>query len=235
MENQQLKDVFAGLSTPHIADAVVRLGINHRIAPPGIQSLIPGTQIAGRVIPVRHYGSVDVFLEAMESALAGDVLVIDNQGRMDEGCIGDLIALEARAYGVEGLIVWGCHRDTSELIEIRVPVFSFGSCPFGPLRVDQREVDAFTSAQFGNFEVEVGETVFADDDGVVFVPGINIENIISIAREIKTIERQQSQAIASGKTLHEQFRFKEYLEKRKLNPTYTFREYLRNVGGAIEE
>jgi 4-hydroxy-4-methyl-2-oxoglutarate aldolase len=33
----------------------------------------------------------------MEHAAPGDVLVIDNGGREDEGCIGDLAALEACA------------------------------------------------------------------------------------------------------------------------------------------
>jgi len=47
------------------------------------------SHIAGRVLPVRHYGSVDVFLEAMGMAQPGDILVIDKGGRMDEGCIGD--------------------------------------------------------------------------------------------------------------------------------------------------
>jgi regulator of RNase E activity RraA len=59
-----------------------------------------------------HYGSVDIFLEAMGTAKPGDILVIDNQGRMDEGCIGDLTTLEAQACGLAGIIVWGCHRDT---------------------------------------------------------------------------------------------------------------------------
>jgi 4-hydroxy-4-methyl-2-oxoglutarate aldolase len=106
LDNRRLNDEFAELSTPVIADAIVRLGIDPRMAPPGIQPLIPGTQIAGHVLPARHYGSVDVFFEALDSAQAGDVLGIDNQGRMDEGCIGDLTALEAQAFGVAGLNVW---------------------------------------------------------------------------------------------------------------------------------
>jgi 4-hydroxy-4-methyl-2-oxoglutarate aldolase len=93
MLNQELSDAFAKLSTPLIADACLRAGVSLRLAPPGIRPLSPLYRVAGRVLPARHSGSVDVFLEAMGTAEASDVLVIDNAGRLDEGCIGDLTAL----------------------------------------------------------------------------------------------------------------------------------------------
>jgi regulator of RNase E activity RraA len=72
---------FGGLSTPLVADACVRTGVPLRVAPPGIGVVIPGQRIAGRALPARHYGSVDVFLEAFSGAAHGDVLVVDNGGR----------------------------------------------------------------------------------------------------------------------------------------------------------
>ena len=88
---------FADLSTPLVADACIRTGVPLRVAPPGISAVIPRQRIAGRALPARHYGSVDVFLEALGSAGHGDVLVIDNGGRPDEACVGDLIVPTALA------------------------------------------------------------------------------------------------------------------------------------------
>ena len=83
-----------------------------RLGPAGLRPLQPGVHIAGRVCPARHAGSTDVFLEAIAAAARGDVLVIDNSGRLDEGCIGDLVAGEAHVAGLAGIVVWGAHRDT---------------------------------------------------------------------------------------------------------------------------
>lgn len=82
----------------------MRLGITPLIASQGIRPIISGYRIAGRILPVRHYGSVDVFLEAMDNGAEGDILVIDNDGRMDEGCIGDLVAFKAQTCGLAGII-----------------------------------------------------------------------------------------------------------------------------------
>jgi len=97
MNNQQISEKFSNLSTPLIADACLRLEIPLRLAPAGIHPIAIENHIAGRVLPARHYGSVDIFLETMGNSQPGDILVIDNGGRLDEGCIGDLTTLEAKA------------------------------------------------------------------------------------------------------------------------------------------
>jgi regulator of RNase E activity RraA len=235
MNNQKLHENFSELSTPLIADACLRLKIPLRVAPAGIHPLTMETYIAGQALPARHYGSVDIFLEAMGTAQPGDILVIDNQGRMDEGCIGDLTTLEAQACGLAGIIVWGCHRDTVELHQIGFPVFSYGTCPAGPQRLNTRDAQALSSAQFGDFTVTGNDVVFADADGVLFAPLRQVEEILSAAEGIWKKERRQAQEIQAGKKLREQLQFEEYLAKRAADNTYTFRQHLRSIGGAIEE
>lgn len=226
---------FSSLSTPLIADACLRLKQPFRMAPFGIAPLIPAKLLAGRALPVRHYGSVDVFLEVMIASNGGDVLVIDNSGRTDEACAGDLTALEAQANRLSGMIIWGCHRDTAELVKIGFPVFSYGRCSTGPQRLDPREPEALVSARFGPHLVTTNDFVFADEDGVLFVQAANVDAIATAAEKIWEKERTQAEAIQNGLTLSKQLQFDDYLEKKNENPSYTFRDHLRKIGGAIEE
>ena len=234
MDNKSLKKAFATLSTPLITDACMRLGVFMRVAPIGIKPLVPGWRMAGRVLPVRHSGSVDIFLEVMTDVNAGDILTIDNAARKHEGCIGDLTVLEAQAVGLGGIAIWGFHRDTPQLIKIGFPIFSYGAFPVGPKRSYPRGSDALTTARFGDFKVTADDVVFGDDDGVVFALLQDVEGIISLARKIAEIEHRQAENVKKGKTLSQQFKFDEYLKKRRKNPAYTFREHLKKIVAAIE-
>ena len=62
MKAESLALTFAELSTPLIADAALRLKIPLRISPPGIRPVTPNQHLAGPALPVRHFGSIDVFL-----------------------------------------------------------------------------------------------------------------------------------------------------------------------------
>ena len=227
--------LFQNLTTPHVADACLRSGVEIRCAPWDLRPLHTSNWVVGRVRPARHYGSVDIFLEALENASPGEVLLIDNSGRRDEACVGDLIALETKLAGLAGMIIWGLHRDTQELVEIGLPIFSLGECPTGPLRLDPREAGALASARVGSWTVGPDDVAMGDANGVVFLPMARAEEIATLARSIRDTERAQAGKMRRGTSLRAQLRFSDFLARRSSNPATTFREHLRRIGGAIEE
>ncbi len=225
------------IATAQIIDACMRLKLPYRIAPAGIKSITNiNCMLSGPALPVRHYGSVDIFLERLESKnTQGGILVIDNEGRDDEACIGDLVVLEAKHAGIQAIVVWGLHRDTSDLLQIGLPVFSYGAYPAGPSRLDPRESEALISAKFDHFSVTKSDTAFLDADGVVFVETINVQHVLGVAQTIREKERQQAESAAQGKSLRDQFQFQDYLKRRESDETYTFRMHLSALSKSIEE
>lgn len=234
-EIAQLWTDATGLSTAHIADGCVRAGVETRCGPPAVTALTSrAARLAGRCLPVRHFGSVDVFLEAIERAHPGDVLVVDNQGRTDESCVGDLIALEAKAAGLSGIAIWGLHRDSRDLCEIGLPIFSLGALPAGPTRLDERRRNTFSSAEFGDHTLRTRDTVFGDEDGLIFVPEERTNEVLMHALQIRDLERSQASRIRLGTSLRDQVHFSAYLLARRSEPQLTLREHLKRVGGAVE-
>jgi regulator of RNase E activity RraA len=235
MDHQELRRRFATLTTAHLADACLRAQVPVRCAPASLSTVMPGSRLAGRVAPAQHVGSVDIFLEVLEGAAPGEVLVVDNGGRLDEACVGDLVALEAQAAGLEGLVIWGLHRDTADLRAIGLPVFSLGAIPTGPQRLDARPQNALASAMVGDWPVGREDLVLGDDDGVLFVPAARAVDLFTLAETIRDTEHRQAERIQAGVSLRSQLRFDRYLAQRQRTPSLSFREYLRAVGGAIEE
>ena len=136
--------------------------------------------------------------------------------------------------GISGAIIWGMHRDTTELVGLKIPVFSYGTNPVGPLRLDIRELLDTSFARFGDISVSRDNIVFADD-GVDFLSSIDAQKVLETAAIINRTERKQAEGIKKGNKLFDQLEFASYLEKRERDPSYTFRRHLRVRGGAIEE
>jgi regulator of RNase E activity RraA len=233
MDQHELRERFDSLTTAHLADGCIRAQVPVRCAV-DLRSVVPGGRVAGRVYPARHAGSVDVFLEAFESAASGDVLVVDNAGRIDEACVGDLIALEAQAAGLSGIVIWGLHRDTADIQAIGLPVFSLGAIPAGPQRLDPRPAHALESARVGDWTVTREDLAFGDEDGALFVPAASVSEVLAAAEAIRNTERRQADRIRAGVSLRAQTQFSGYLAGREKRPDLTFRDHLRAVGGAIE-
>src|SRR5256885_463885 len=179
----ELRTRFETLTTAHLADACIRAGVPVRCAPAGTRAVVPGTRLLGPAVPARHVGSVDVFLEKFGHAAPGGVLVVDNGGRLDESCVGDLVVLEARAAGLAGVVIWGLHRDTADIREIGLPVFSLGSIPTGPLSLGPRVEGGLAEVVVGTWRIGPSDLVLGDDTEYHFAGGLRA-SLARVARAV---------------------------------------------------
>jgi 4-hydroxy-4-methyl-2-oxoglutarate aldolase len=232
--NETLIDQLSTLTTPHLADGCLRTNVPIRCAPAGLRPLVGTMQCTGRARPVRHVGSIDIFFEALQGAAPGEVLVIDNGGRLDEACIGDIVALEAKGAGIAGIVIWGLHRDSKELGEIGFPVFSLGALPTGPQRMHARPADIVSRATIGAHVVTSSDFVVADANGVLFLPEDRLDDIVAAAVGYRETEARQLEAMRTGRSFRSQVRFSEYMSRRDRDASFSFRQHLKDIEAAGE-
>lgn len=232
---ETLIDRLSDLSTPLLADGCLRTNVPVRCAPAGLRPIVESMRCAGRARPARHVGSIDVFLEVLQGPARGEVLVVDNGGRLDEACVGDLVTLEAKGEGMAGIVIWGLHRDSLEIREIGLPLFSLGALPTGPQRLDARPADVFGRATVGTHVVTPGDFVVADANGVLFLPEARLDDIIAAAVAIRDTERRHIEAMATGRSFRSQVRFSEYMSRRDRDAGYSLRQHMKDIEAAGEE
>ena len=228
-----MTDPLTPLPTAALVDAAVRLRIPIGVGPASLRPIAPTAPYWGPASAVTHLGSVDVILEAIDDAEPGGVLVVDNGGRLDEACVGDLIVLEAKTAGLAGAVIWGLHRDTRQLVDIGLPLHSLGGYPFGPRRVPpagRRMPTAFLDG----VAVAEGDLIAADDDGVLVIRPARRDDLIAEAARILSTETAQADRMRAGTSLREQLDFSEYRRRQADDPGLTLRRYLSDHGGAIE-
>lgn len=219
--------------TAAVADAAIRLGIAVQQGPVSLRPVIPGSPFAGPARPVTHLGSVDVILETIDTAPQGSVLVVDNGGRTDEACVGDLVALEASLAGLCGAVIWGLHRDTQQLKEIGLPIHSLGALPFGPRRIPVAGT-AMPVAVLDGVAVSTGDFVVGDDDGILILAADRKDELFQEAWEIQHNESAQAERMRGGASLRQQLDFAAYKARQAKDPDYTLRQHLVERGNSIE-
>ena len=204
-----------------------------RTAPVSLVPLTPGVLFRGPARPITHLGSVDVLLETIDDAPPGGVLVIDNGGRHDEACVGDLMVLEAQLAGLAAMVIWGRHRDTAQLREIGLPLFSLGSSSFGPRRVPPAG-RPMRSAYLDGAAVTEDDEVVGDDDGVLFLTPERRVELLELAASIQQTEAAQADRMRAGASLREQLDFTGYRRQQAVDPGLTLRQHLLTRGNSIE-
>jgi 4-hydroxy-4-methyl-2-oxoglutarate aldolase len=152
-----------GTATAH--EAIGRRGF----AGPHIRPIQQGLRLAGPAVTVSsHPGDNLMIHAAVEVCQEGDVLVVTNTAPSTHGMFGELLATSLMARGVRALVIDAGVRDTAELRALGFGVWSKHVSCQGTVKASPGSVNV--PVVLGGVEVQPGDVVCADDDGVVVVP-----------------------------------------------------------------
>ncbi len=176
-----------------LADVAGRRGTLHgRIKP-----LAPHMAVAGPAITVEVRPGDNLAIHAaMAVAKPGDVLVIDGKGDLSCALLGEIMATQAQASGIAGIIIDGAVRDAETLSKQSFPVFAAGLNPCGPTKFIPGRVNHAISV--AGAAVQAGDLVVGDIDGVVVIPRDEVGTIIELAKGKLEGEVKRLSAIHDG-------------------------------------
>ncbi|QZY97376.1 RraA family protein [Pantoea dispersa] len=176
-----------------LADVAGRRGTLHgRVKP-----LSPQMKVAGPAITVEVRPGDNLAIHAaLAIAQPGDVLVVDGKGDINCALLGEIMATQAEASGIAGIIIDGAVRDADALAQGSYPVFAAGLNPSGPTKSIPGRVNHPVSV--AGASIEPGDLVVGDADGVVVIAKQDVERIIALAAKKLDAETRRIAGIKQG-------------------------------------
>ena len=188
----KLRSVPTGVAT----DALTRLGLYGWMD--GVLPISPKGRVAGLAVTLRHAPRRGVdqsarnIYELIRTFEPGSVLVIEAGGTRTS-VLGGNMATQAQVQGLAGMITDGHCRDFPEMAALKMPVFCMGRTVRLPHELEL--VAHNLPITCGGAQVRPGDFVIGDADGVVVIPGGEIEAVLYQAEDIARVEKELGNAI----------------------------------------
>lgn len=191
------------LYTPVVGDILDQYGCTHQFLPQAVQPLLPEMRLAGRAMPAlmidvhgpqkQPFGKLT---EALDQLQPGDIYLASG-GDMRCAYWGEILTATARMRGAVGAVINGFHRDTPKVLEQNWPVFSRGRYAQDS-SVRTQVADYRCPIEIGHVQVNPGDLVFGDLDGVLIIPKQLEREVILKALEKASGENLVRKEIESG-------------------------------------
>lgn len=203
-----------------VGDILDTMGFLHQFLTPTIRPLRSDMVIVGRAMPVLEancFAASDpagrgpltrqpfgLLFQALDDLKPGEVYVAT-------GCApqfalwGGLMTTRAMHLKAAGAVLDGYSRDTHEVLDAGLPVFSYGGYAQdqGPRG---KVVDWRVPVEINGVRVQPGDLVFGDLDGVLVIPRQAEDEAIRRALEKASTENRVRQAIEQGMSTVDAFR-----------------------------
>jgi 4-hydroxy-4-methyl-2-oxoglutarate aldolase len=191
-----VNDVYgelARLGTATVYEAAGREGL----VDVDLVQVLPGSRVAGAARTVRCGQADNLMVHAvMAEAQPGEVLVLTMPNPEPVALVGELLATQARQRGVAGMLVDASVRDTEELRDLGLPIWTRWVRARG---ADKSAVGAIGgTVEVGGCSISPGDVVVLDADGAAVVPAARVEEVLAAARDRTERERAKRSKLEDG-------------------------------------
>lgn len=147
------------------ADLHDQFGDKVQIVQPMFNDYGKKRKFCGPISTLKVHEDNTLVRSALEEVGGGRVLVVDGGGSLHCALVGDMLAKLGVDNGRQGIIVYGCIRDSAILAGMDIGVKALNTNPKKSLKkgVGDRDIPV----EFANVEFRPGTYIYADEDGVL--------------------------------------------------------------------
>ena len=141
----------------------------------------------GEMVTVKVFEDNTFVRIALEADGTGKVLVVDGGGSLRCALVGGLIGALAKKNNWNGIVVFGCIRDSEEIAGIDVGVKAIGTCPVKSVKRNEGQTNI--PVRFAGVNFIAGHFLYADEDGLVLSEKALHQNIFLKQQYEQRIDR----------------------------------------------
>lgn len=136
-----------------------------RIVAPMFQRYGGKSSFAGSIVTLKLFEDNSLVRTVLAEPGIGKVLVVDGGGSLRCALLGDQLAEMAVKNGWEGVVVYGCIRDSVAINALPLGVRALNTHPLKTVKKNVGERDI--PVTFGGVTLKPGEWLCADEDGAI--------------------------------------------------------------------
>ncbi|MDA9718870.1 ribonuclease E activity regulator RraA [Betaproteobacteria bacterium] len=123
--------------------------------------------ILGQVVTVKAFEDNSFVRKTLEEDGENRVLVVDGGGSRRCALMGGNLAVLAKKNGWQGAIIFGCVRDSVELMDTDIGIWAVGTSPVKSKKANVGSINK--PIKIENCSIKPGLFCVADSDGVIFL------------------------------------------------------------------
>jgi regulator of ribonuclease activity A len=120
---------------------------------------------SGQIETIKCHEDNSLVRTAVATSGEGKVLVVDGGGSLRCALLGDLLAEKAQQNAWEGIVIYGCIRDSAVIATLDIGVLALAT---HPRKSEKRNIGLNNvTLQFAGIHFVPGQYLYADTDGIV--------------------------------------------------------------------